>query len=300
MPDGRDIGLGKAGLRARRGAELPVARMLAGQSVEDAAELMPRLFSLCRAAQSVAVRLAFGLEVADRAAEDTRREILRDHMMKMLVSWPRHFGLTTSAFPRGWADGDPALRPFLFGPAGAPPSGPDDLAGFLRTDTPVAAVLRRIADGFAPFEAATGILPAADAETAFRPGAIENSVAARQAAHPVMRHIEETRGRGPFWRAMARVFDTDDCLSGRLPPPQCAGRGRAIVTAARGLYAVSAEVADGKVAGFARITPTDHLLAPDGILDQSLASLPALKAGYAPLLLDILDPCTPVALEEAA
>ena len=72
------------------------------------------------------------------------------------------------------------------------------------------------------------------------------------------------------------------------------------MVAARGSYAVAATVTDGKVTGFSRVTPTDHLLATDGILDRSLAALPALKSGYAPLLLDILDPCTPVALEEAA
>lgn len=300
MPDGRDIGLDTVRLRARRGVELPVARMLAGQSVEDAAALMPRLFSLCRAAQSAAVRLAFGLPVDPGSQDETRREILRDHMMKMLVSWPRRFGLSTSAFPRGWTDGGPALGAFLFGAPGGMPAHPDDFDMFLNGQTPVAAVLRRIADGFAPFEAATGVLPAPDDQTSFRPGALENSVAARQAERPVMQWIESAWGRGPLWRATARAYDIEDCIAGRLPVPRSTGPGRALVVAARGTYAVGATVADGKVAGFSRVTPTDHLLAADGILDRSLAALPALKSGYAPLLLDILDPCTPVALEEVA
>ena len=51
---------------------------------------------------------------------------------------------------------------------------------------------------------------------------------------------------------------------------------------------------------FSRITPTDHLLAPGGVLAQCLATLPADRAGLAPLMLEILDPCSPVRLEEVA
>lgn len=49
---------------------------------------------------------------------------------------------------------------------------------------------------------------------------------------------------------------------------------------------------------FERVTPTDSLLARGGVLDRTLASLPADKAGLGPLLLDILDPCSPVRLKE--
>ena len=40
--------------------------------------------------------------------------------------------------------------------------------------------------------------------------------------------------------------------------------------------------------------PADALLARDGVLEQSLRSLDATKAGLIPLLLDILDPGGPV------
>ena len=55
----------------------------------------------------------------------------------------------------------------------------------------------------------------------------------------------------------------------------------------------------GHVTQFERVTPTDHMLAPDGILDRTLATLPAMKEGLATLILEILDPCTPVRLKEA-
>lgn len=51
---------------------------------------------------------------------------------------------------------------------------------------------------------------------------------------------------------------------------------------------------------FARMTPTDHLLAPGGILEHSLATLPADSGRLVPVLLALLDPCVPVTVEEAA
>ena len=47
---------------------------------------------------------------------------------------------------------------------------------------------------------------------------------------------------------------------------------------------------------FLRVTPTDHMLAPGGMLEGALAALPADRAGLAPLVLDILDPCRKVML----
>jgi hypothetical protein len=115
-----------------------------------------------------------------------------------------------------------------------------------------------------------------------------------------MRWIAETRGHGPLWRATARGYDIAACLADRLPVPRTPAPGSAIVAATRGAFAVTARVDAGRIAAFARVTPTDHLLAPGGILDRTLAALPAEKTGYAPLILDILDPCTPVRLTEVA
>lgn len=54
------------------------------------------------------------------------------------------------------------------------------------------------------------------------------------------------------------------------------------------------------VTALSRVTPTDHLLAPCGALALSLASLPAAKAGLAALVIDILDPCVAVSVQELA
>ena len=64
---------------------------------------------------------------------------------------------------------------------------------------------------------------------------------------------------------------------GDLPEPRVTAQGVAMVPAARGTYAVSAQAQDGRVTQFRRATPTDHMLAPGGIMQRSLASLPVAK-----------------------
>lgn len=276
----------------------PVEALLLGRPAEAAAALLPRLFNLCRAAQETAGRMALGLPVPDDAAETLAREILRDHLLRLLAVWPGRLGLATRLMPADWAEGGPGLRRTLYGPAGRCPAGGAAFADFLAAGEGVAPVLVAIAQAFAAGEAVVEGLPAPTAATAFAPQPLENSVAARQARHPAMRAIEAQAGRGPLWRAAARLFDAAACLEGRLPPAERVGEGRALVPAARGLYAVSARVVRGRVAAFARVTPTDHLLAPGGVMERSLAALDP-GAGRAALLMDILDPCVPVGLTEA-
>lgn len=314
-----------AAFRALRGAPLPVEAMLVGRTAAEAAELLPRLFSLCRAAQALAARLALGLDAApagarptpipspqgggeplaaplgdDRPAEGlaaVAREIRRDHLMKFHVSWPGLFGCAPTPLPANWAEGGRSVAAAVFGPAGAMPATLADFRAWLAAGTGIAPTLARIAGTFAPGEAVARDLPFVDADTAFRPQPVENSVGARTAAHPLMRAMEAATGRGPLWRATARALDLQATLTGAVPAPLAPAPGRALVPAARGLYAIAARVAQGRVAGFSRVTPTDHLLAPGGVLDGTLAALPADRGALLPLLLDILDPCMPVRVE---
>ena len=289
----------RPGLAATRAPELPVEKLLLGKTIEEAADLLPRLFNLCREAQGLCARLAFGLP-GETAQRPLAREILRDHLLKIHVTWPGHYGFPPDPLPADWAAGGAPLALALFGPSRAMPATPADFLSFLGSGTPLARVLARIEASFAPGEADTGWLPSLTSRTAFLKDSAENSVAGRHAFHPVMRWIAETRGHGPLWRATARGYDIAACLSDRLPVPRTPAPGSAIVAAARGSYAVTARIDGGRISAFARVTPTDHLLAPGGILDRTLAALPAEKTGYAPLLLDILDPCTPVRLTEVA
>ncbi|MEM8956245.1 MAG: hydrogenase expression/formation protein HupK [Pseudomonadota bacterium] len=274
--------------------------MIIGRSVADTAALLPRLFSLCRAAQATAAQLAFGLPLSADATSDLTREILRDHLIKFHLKWPKLFGRTPRPLPVDWAEGSGALRSDLFGPAGRMPKTPDAFSSFLAAGQGVAGVLGLIDRCFGAGEAATNGLPLPEPTNMLARDAIENSVAARHAGHPVMRAIAEQKGYGPVWRAAACAYDLEACLDKALPQPLTAQKGTAIVPATRGTYAMTACVSDGVVVEFSRVTPTDHLLAEGGILQQSLASLPVEKSALAPLVLEILDPCTPVRLREVA
>lgn len=284
-----------AHITATLAPRVPVNRLILGKPAPEVAVLLPRVFNLCRAAQSMAATLALGLPAAPQTI---KTEIIRDHLMKLCIAWPRLVGADRVPLPQGWQSGDMTAVLALTGPYDV-----NQISGFeaLLEAAPIGRTLAGIRDRFAPFEAAVEMLPMPNDASLFaaRPAALENSVAARHAAHPVMVHIEDMFGRGPFWRASARLFDLMGAAEGRLPAPRLAAPGRAAVPAARGTYGVAADVDGfGNVATIQRITPTDHLMAPGGIMDQSLMRLGAENHGAAPLLLDILDPCSPVEIKE--
>ena len=282
-------------LHAQRAPGLPVSRLVVGRSADDLAALLPRLFNLCRAAQSAAVEAALGRKTAGAGIKS---EILRDHLLKFHVTWPSFFGLPPCPLPVDWADGGAKLCRAAFGPAGRAPGTGADFFTFLESGSGFAPVLNRIDGCFGPGEAMAEGLPPVSPGTIWSDTPLDNSVAIRVAHHPVMQAIARERGRGPLWRAAARLFDIAALLDGAMPPILTPERREAIVPAARGSYAVRLTLDGATVTTFDRVTPTDHLLANGGVLDRSLATLPADKTGLGGLLLDILDPCSPVRLRE--
>ncbi|MBI1220711.1 MAG: hydrogenase expression/formation protein HupK [Rhodobacteraceae bacterium] len=286
-----DTAGGKLSTTIAAGTPLPVEKLLIGRPVAEAAVLMPRLFNLCRAAQSAAAHLALGLPLPEDA-EALHTEVLRDHMIKLFLSWPNLLGLPPRPFPAP----DTAAIAF-FGPAGVFPDSPAAFDAWLAAGEGCAPLLGAIRDAFAPGEAVAR-LPDSTPATAMHLAPQENSTALRHPGHPVLDRIAGAQGRGPLWRATARLIDAGACLAGTLPAPRRLSDGTALTPAARGQYAVRARAEDGRVAAFARVTPTDHLLTPGGMLQASFASLPAAKVDLAPLLLDILDPCVPVTLTQ--
>ncbi len=296
MLDRTGITDGVARLRAVAGPGLPVAKLILGKPVDEAVTLLPRLFNLCRAAQERAITRALCLPdgTADLAAE-----ITRDHLLKLFVQWPGYFGQAPGVAPGLFQDPH-AVRHALFGDAAALPSTPEDMTRFLASDHGVAPLLRRIGACFGPGDAVADGLALVDETNAFSLAPVENSAAARRAHLPMLQAVETEWGRGPLWRAIGRMIDLSLILDGDLPCPAAPIAGRAVVPATRRLYAVEARADAGVLTAFFRVTPTDHMLAKDGMLDRALASLPADRTGMAPLLLDILDPCSPVRLEEVA
>ena len=295
METGVTLWLDRAGamlsVRVETGAPLPVEKLLIGRPVAEAAALMPRLFNLCRAAQSAAAHLALGLPVPEDA-DRLRAEVLRDHLIKLFLTWPKLLGQPPRPFP---APGTTATA--LFGPAETFPDSAGAFDRWLASGAGCAPLLTAIREAFAPGEAVAD-LPDTTPATAMTLSPQENSTALRHPGHPVLDQIADTYGRGPLWRATARLIDAGACLAGTLPAPWLTPDGTALTPAARGKYAVRARADQGRVAAFARVTPTDHLLTPGGMLQASLATLPAAKAALAPLVLDILDPCVPVSLTQ--
>lgn len=273
------IGFTTGGPVLRPGPGLPVEAMLLGKPVAEAADLLPRLFNLCRVAQGMAARLSLGLP----ATGDLRAEVIRDHLLKLCVLLPRALGAAPLPVPA-----DPALLP---GSKGFPADG--NPAGW---DSPLAPLARRIADAFAPGEACSGQLPPPPGPLA--EGAFENSAAGRQAGHPALMAVEAAWGRGPLWRFFGLLADLEAAMQGHLPAPTAA-RGIACVPAARGAYGLRIAQAGGIVTGLLRRTPTDHLLAPGGALIRALATLPAPKRALAPIVVALHDPCIPVTVDEA-
>lgn len=257
-------------------APLPVEALVLGKPVAVVAELLPRLFNLCRCAQGLAARLSLGLT----ATEDPVPEVIRDHALRLCVTLPVAFGLPPRPLP---AD---ATR--LLGPQGRLQVDPDDL---LRAD-PLA---RLIAETFPAGKACCAILPPATEPLA--EGAFENSAAGRQSSHPLVRGIESAWGRGPLWRYTGLLADLEAALADRLPAARVVD-GSATVPAARGTYALRITQRGGLVTGIIRRTPTDHMLAPGGALLQALANLPPAGRHLAPQVIALHDPCIPMTVRE--
>ncbi len=241
---------------------LPIADLVIGKPVRDVAALVPRIFNLCKTAQSVAVRMALGLPVSESDHIALRAEILREHELRLRVLLPARFGFGAGALTK--VRGDMTLDDVM--------AGPD-------TD-----LIQAVRDTFDPGEAVC----AGDGD--------ENSVAGAQRHQPLMRDVERRYGRGPLWRLLARYLELARPV---FAAPEMRGRW-AVVRAARGNYAMRAAVLDGRVTQFARVTPTDAMLAKGGAIHSALATLPRSKRQHAQLVLDIFDPCVPLTLREVS
>jgi hypothetical protein len=269
--------------------------LAAGKPVGEAREMLGRIFNLCRAAQTAGFDIATG---AVPQTDTIAAEIRRDHLMQIFMAWPKALGLTPW-FDRTWLTDDKAALNALFGPNAHAPRSDFEMAGFLGSDDGVGPLLHLIGEVFGPRTALTEELPLVDADTAFRPVAVENSPAARQAVHPAVAYVEAMYGRGPLWRAVGRVIDLAMILEGRPLRPVPAPQGSAIVPATRGYYAVSVGTRDGHVTSLTRITPTDHMLAQGGALEAMLSRLPPDRAMLLPVLMTLVDPCRPLNVEAA-
>lgn len=276
-----EISAGPNGWRITRQPGPDLAALVIGRPVDEVAALLPRLFNLCRKAQSAAACLALGLP----HDTDTSAEVIRDHLARLFVTLRRAFDL-------------PALRPDpagLFGPQGRLPGSLAELTDWLTTQTPAAELARTVAQSFPKGTALTSILPPPPDGT---PGPYENSPAGRQAFHPLLQAVQAHQGRSPLWRYLGMLADLKAARNGDLPAPRRLPDGTAVVQAARGAYALRLGQSAGRVTALDRLTPTDHQLAPGGALTQALSHLPPDRTDLALRLVALHDPCIPVTLSE--
>lgn len=100
-----------------------------------------------------------------------------------------------------------------------------------------------------------------------------------------------------FARLIARLADCLLALAGAPEPELPAPAGVGLAYAARGLLAHGARLQAGRVAAYRVVSPSAWNLAPGGLLERALATLPAGAEGarLAPLLVSAVNPCVPVA-----
>lgn len=262
--------------------------LVLGRPVEEAARLLGRVFSLCRCAQSAALRLAVDNEAADVAG--LAAEIRLDHLAQLFVHLPPFVGLASRPLPVHCS------TDVLFGAGGHCPA-PEELQDWLAGEQGTAPLLRRIADSFAPGEADPG-LPLLRAGEAPLPGRALNVAACRVAGHRVMRAVAGRYGHGPLWQAMGLLVELAELDQPGHLKPQRPQAGVALVPAARGTYELRARTSGDLLTHLSRLTPTDDLTVAGGALERALAALPGSKVHLAPLVIACLNPCEHVVVRE--
>lgn len=271
---------------------LAVDALMTGRPLAEVERLLPAVFGLCRSVQETALALALARPAPDAGA--LRRDMIRDHLARLCLHLPRALNLPVRPLPQAWAEAGQALRHAILGADTLP--GPSDFTPWLQGGTlGIAPLLQQIDRLFAPGEGAA-LLPALDPAHALDGQALENSLITRHENHPLLAHVTGLRGRGPLAHLVARLIDLDALSHGRMPAPYRLADGTAVVPCSRGICTLGLVVEDGIVTRFHRRTPTDHLLMPGGLFEQAINSLGAAKAGLAPLLTAVLDPCMAVDL----
>ena len=291
------------------------ARILIGQPIERAVELVPRLFSLCGQAQGVAARLAWCAargEAPDAAAlrEGGRRvalEVIGEHLWRLLLDWPPMFGL-------------PARKDnFLFwrkrllavqDQAGAALLG-SELGAWLRAERQLSVE---------PAVAATpGLLLPWLAAEVWAQQTMSDDFAEQPTfdglpaeTGPLARRVEDANvatlyaaGQGVVARLAARYADLCFLAEALIEPQRLDGWsgaaqiaenvGLARVETARGLLLHLMQVNDGRVGRYVIVAPTEWNFHPQGAFVREMTGCPATSLAEAETaarrLALALDPC---------
>jgi hypothetical protein len=291
------------------------ARILVGQAVERAVELVPRLFSLCGQAQGVAARLACCAargEVPDAAAlrEDGRRvalEAIGEHLWRILLDWPPMLGLPArkdeflswrkrllAVTDQGGAAGlGVELERWLVAEAWLHVE-----PGVGSEPGPVLPMLSAALWAQQPIDEVFAVRPTLAGQPA------ETGALARCADHPDVAALR-TAGQGVAARLAARYADLRFLAAALAEPSLLAGWldaapvaenvGLARVETARGMLLHLTQVKDSRVGGYVIVAPTEWNFHPQGAFVSEITGRPAscrAEAEAAARRLALaLDPC---------
>ncbi|MFZ2852959.1 MAG: nickel-dependent hydrogenase large subunit [Rhodocyclaceae bacterium] len=294
------------------------ARILIGQPLARALELVPRLFSLCGQAQGVAARLASAAargEALDAeslldAGRQVALEAIGEHLWRLLLDWPPLLGLPQRK------DAFLAWRRRLL--AVKDRTGAALLGGELARWLGAEAQLRIEPVEHYAVLAPGALLPALAAATWARQGIddmfsgqpscagapAETGVLARRfAAAEVARHL--ATGKMIAARLAARYADLHFLAGALIDPRQLAGWldaapvadgvGLACVETARGLLLHLIQVNDGRVGRYVIVAPTEWNFHPQGAFVREITGCAAASRAEAEQaarrLALALDPC---------
>jgi hypothetical protein len=287
---------------------LDAHRLLAGRPVDEALELVPRLFPLCRHAQTAAARDAVESALERPAAPAVRRrrdlevalERADAHLLHIALSWPRLVG---DAMPSDRLAAYASARQAARSEPGDRTVAELEAAGWALLD---ADVLRRALSFFAEprFDDLASVwVPALPRLTPAWLSArlwSEPAFGRRPTVDGVPRDASVGGGSegGLLGRALARLEAAQKALDALAAPPAPAAavEGCAVRDTARGPLATAVRVEGGVWAASATVAPTEWTFHPDGVV-QRLRGLPvdALRAGGLDALLALLDPCVEIA-----
>jgi coenzyme F420-reducing hydrogenase alpha subunit len=303
---------------------LQAANLLIGKSPTEAHALIPRLFSLCGTAQSLAglsaLEDAAGI-VPDAGQQAHRASLLaaetaREHAMRIFIDWPRlinespdavslkRLRAAIAAHDRGLAEalledglgGDPCLDPISWADRGA---------------SPPARLLRRILDldlkdfGVSPLKPLPRmdikkLAKRLDEEVNFTLHPDWNGEVYETGAfsrHPGANNGLLTRFIAQLTelrQAIAMLAPGEEKVSS--PPEPNSGQGIALVEAARGRLVHRVIIKEGKIAAWRILAPTEWNFHPNGAFARGLlgAKLDADLAFKAEMLAVAIDPCVAV------
>jgi hypothetical protein len=308
------------------------ATLLTGRTPTEAIDLVPKLFSLCSRAQSLAARLACdvaaGITPRKRPFEEQllAAEMAQEHLWRLLLDWPPLLGLPAQRAQyanvhRGFnRDGHAEIFSRhadnideLADPQQGASSPESMLERLLELDTPpstVAPALLPKFDAAVWNERATDINAAFCATPTFDGAPAETGPLARHYAEPeVQAHL--SAGRHIAARFMSKLIDLAECTQrlrtpGLLPPfagftSPAPGVGLAHVNTARGMLLHKVRLEGGKIAEYSICAPTEWNFHPQGAFVRESLGLPAgdpaLPHKRLAALALSLDPCVAYRLD---